>query len=324
MTSYSVLVPFLPRRPEQVLPYAAFVDWTGADRLWQGQAVLVEPFQGFTSAAGAGFRVPTGIGVTLMPLQHPYEAAHRFRSLAMTTGRSVVAGIGPGARSFQRSLLGRPYAEPLTAVREYVTMMRGLLAGEHVSTEGTYFGCDAAMLPAVSPPIELGLGVLRRGMARLAGEVADVAITWLTPARYLRDEVVPALREGAMAAGRAEPRLAALVPVALARPDRDPVGVVLASNAAHMSAPHYIDMLRRAGIELGDDPALAAKRMIEGGAFVHGELDQVQEQLREYRDAGVDEIILNVTGVFGAAGHKAAMDELTTLVSALAPARAAS
>lgn len=318
MTAYSVLMPFLPRRPEQLLPYAALVEWTGAHRLWQGQAMLVEPFQGFAAAAGAGFRVPTGTGVTLMPLRHPYEAAHQARSLALTTGESVVAGFGPGGRSFQQSLLGAPYASPLTAAREYLTIMRGLLDGGTVEFDGTYFSCHASMGPAVAPAIDLGLGVLRPGMARLAGEVADAAVTWLTPPAYLRDTVLPAMREGAEKAGRPVPRLSAIVPVALERPERDAADMVVASNSRHMQAPHYIDMLKKAGIDIaGEELPAAAKRMLEGGAFVHGDLDGITEQLARCRDAGVDEIILNVTGVYNVHGPKSAMDDLKRIISAV-------
>ncbi|MFJ8150144.1 LLM class flavin-dependent oxidoreductase [Streptomyces sp. NPDC096048] len=318
MTAYSVLMPFLPRRPEQLLPYAALVEWTGADRLWQGQAMLVEPFQGFAAAAGAGFRVPTGTGVTLMPLRHPYEAAHQVRSLAMTTGKSVVAGFGPGGRAFQRSLLGTPYASPLTAAREYLTIVRGLLSGKTVELNGEYFSCHAGMVPAVAPRIDLGLGVLRPGMARLAGEVADAAVTWLTPPAYLRDTVRPAMAEGAEKAGRATPRLSAIVPVALERPDHDPTELVVASNSRHMSAPHYIDMLRKAGIDIaGEELPAAAKRMLEGDAFVHGEIDTIVEKLAAYREAGVDEIVLNLTGVFNVHGPKAAMDDLKKILTSV-------
>lgn len=98
--------------------------WSNASRLWQGQSVMIEPHQGFVAAAGGGFRVPTGLGVTLMPLRHPYEAALQARSPAMATGQPVIAGFGPGGRLLQR-----------------------------------------------------WLGVLRPGMAGLAGEVADVAVT---------------------------------------------------------------------------------------------------------------------------------------------------
>ncbi|MBK3566675.1 MULTISPECIES: LLM class flavin-dependent oxidoreductase [unclassified Streptomyces] len=315
---YSVLVPFLPRRTEQVLPFAALVEWTGAARLWQGQSLLMEPFQTFSALAGSGFRVPTGLGVTLMPLRHPFEAAHKVKTLAMATGEEVVAGFGPGAKTFQQSLLGAPYRSQLTAVREYMTVVRGLLSGDPVDFDGEYYTCHAGMGPAMSPPVHLGLGVLRPGMARLAGEVADVAITWLTPAAYVDGVVRPALREGASAAGRAVPRITAMVPVALERPDRDVSDFVLASNAAHMQAPHYIDMLGKAGIDFTEsDSKSAARLMAESGAFVFGNLDQIVKQLDEYRDAGVDEIVLNLTGVCRLYGASAAMDDLKQILAAV-------
>ncbi|WP_308119100.1 LLM class flavin-dependent oxidoreductase [Streptomyces sp. JJ38] len=319
-TALSVLVPFLPRRPEQLLPFAALVDWTPAVRLWQGQAMMVEPFQGFAAAAGTGFRVPTGVGVTLMPLRHPFEAAQQARSLALTTGRSVLTAFGPGGASFQTSLLGAPYASPLTASREYVTIVRGLLAGETVDVRGRYFSCHGALPPAPSPQVGIGLGVLRPGMARLAGEVADAAVTWLTPASYVRGTLRPALEEGARKADRPVPHLTAMVPLALHRPGRDAAELALASNAAHLAAPHYLDMLRRAGIEADtDDARLNAKRIVEGGAFLYGDLDELRSRIAEYHAAGVDEVVLNLTGLCQREGPKAALEDLKTLLTALAP-----
>lgn len=350
MTSYSVLLPFLPRRPEQILPYAGLVHWSNASRLWQGQSVMIEPHQGFVAAAGAGFRVPTGLGVTLMPLRHPYEAALQARSLAMATGQPVVAGFGPGGRALQRSLLGEPYRSPLTAAREYLSIVRGLLAGDAVDVRGEYFSCRAEMPRYPAPDVEIGLGVLRPGMARLAGEVADVAVTWLTPAHYLRDTVLPAMREGAAHApdhragragqagqagkggragetggegtghkGRGTPRLTAIVPLALARPDREPAELALASNAAHLQGAHYIDMLRRSGTDVaGDDPAANAKALVDGGAFLSGDPDELVEKLGAFRDAGVDEVVLNLTGVCNLYGPQAALDETKRILAALA------
>jgi alkanesulfonate monooxygenase SsuD/methylene tetrahydromethanopterin reductase-like flavin-dependent oxidoreductase (luciferase family) len=319
MTEFSVLIPFSPRRPEQVLAYSALVEWSGAERLWQGQAMLVDALHSVAGAAGAGFRVPTGLGVTLMPLRHPYDAAHQVRSLALTTGRPVVAGFGPGQPSFQASLRGAPYASPLTASREYLGIVRGLLAGEVVRTEGAYYSCHGGLPPATPPEIELGLGVLRPGMARLAGEVADRAVTWLTPASYLRETVLPALGEGAAKAGREVPRLTAIVPVALRRPGKEPEQLALASNAAHLAAPHYQDMLRRSGIDVsGNDPLLSAKRLVAGGGFVHGDLADVVAQLDEFRQAGADEVVLNLTGVFNVFGQQAALADLKTILEAVA------
>ncbi|WP_370220245.1 LLM class flavin-dependent oxidoreductase [Kitasatospora sp. GAS1066B] len=315
----SVLVPFVPHRPEHIVPYAAYVQWSPAHRLWQGQATLVEPFQSFAFAAGAGFRVPVGTGVTLMPLRHPYEAALQARSLAATTGHPVVAGFGPGAQVFQQQLLGAPYRSQLGAVREYVTAVRRMLDGEPAEQDGAYFPMHTGLHPLPTPPVEVGLGVLRPRMAELAGELADVAISWLTSADYLGEVVLPALRAGAAAAGRPAPRLVAMVPMALARPDRDPVRLALASNSGHLRMPHYRDMLRRSGIETDpQDLEAGAKALLAGQAFLYGGVEELAASIRAYWAAGVDEVVVNLTGVHQLHGPQATLAELDLIVRAAA------
>jgi 5,10-methylenetetrahydromethanopterin reductase len=312
---YSVMAPFSTIQHEHLLPYAAMVEWTGVHRLWQGQSIAVEPHQAFAAAAGTGLRIPLGTAVTLMPMRHPYEAAVQASSLARITGQSLVSGYGPGPRLFQTMLRGEPYRSQLGAVREYVEIMRGLLDGRQVDVHGDYFTCTGS-IGTTNPKVEIGLGVLRPGMARLAGQVADVAITWLTPAAYLRDTIVPALTEGAREAGRPVPRVVAAVPVALARHGREPAEVALAGNAAHLRGPHYLDMLTRAGVRVADStPLEQAAALVESGAFLVGDLDQLRGALKEFEDAGVDEVALNFTGVHNKSGAKAAMTELRMVLA---------
>ncbi|MFF8646406.1 LLM class flavin-dependent oxidoreductase [Streptomyces sp. NPDC015345] len=317
---YSILMPFGLPRPEPTLPYAALTQWSGAHRLWQGQSMVNQPHHAFTYAAASGFRVPAGLAVTLMPFIHPYEAALQAQTVALTTGHPVAACFGPGGAVAQRSMRGAPYRSPLTASREYLTIVRGLLDGESVEQNGEYFTCHAQMPPGPRPPIEVGLGVLRPGMARLAGEVADTAVTWLTPATYLRDIIVPALREGAEAAGRPVPRLVSIVPVALAAPDRDPAALALASSSGHLQLPHYTDMLRRSGIDTdSSDLASGAAALIEGRAFLYGDSKVLAEEFAAYQEAGVNEIVLNVAGVNGMHGSQAALRELEAILAEVAP-----
>lgn len=314
-----MLIPLVPNVVEQATPFAALVKFSGATRLWQGQSLTIDGFQTFAALAGAGLRVPCGVGVSLMPLRHPFEAALQARSVAAVTGEPFVAGFGPGAPGFRVALGDAPYLSPLTAAREYLEVARGLLAGERVTAAGRYVGCDAALPALPAPPVELGLGVLRPNMARLAGAVADVAITWLAPASYLQGVVAPALQEGADGAGRVRPRLVAMVPVALTRRDHPSVRVALAGSAPHLQAPHYLDMLTRAGLDVrSDDLVHTALAALEGQAIVIGDLDEVLDRLGDFKAAGVDELVLNTTGVANLLGPTAALDDLGSLVARLA------
>jgi alkanesulfonate monooxygenase SsuD/methylene tetrahydromethanopterin reductase-like flavin-dependent oxidoreductase (luciferase family) len=313
----SVQMPVPPTRPAQALPFAALVRDGLAERLWQGQSLRIEPHQMFAYLAAAGYRIPVGIGVSLMPLRHPFESALHAASLAATMGEPIVAGFGPGAAAFQVSLHGAPYASPLTAAREYLTVVRGLLAGEPVDRHGAYFPCHAVLPPMPQARVEIGLGVLRPRMARLAGELADVAITWLTPPRYLAAEVVPALAEGAAVAGRERPRLVTVVPVCLAASGRDPAAITFAATWAHLSMPHYRSMLRRACVDV-DSPA-AAQALLDAGASLYGSPAAIADAVAEYAAAGVDEIVLNPCGVAMRYGLEVAAAELRSILTVSAP-----
>ena len=315
---YSVMLPFPATRVEDVLPYGALVGRTPRAALWQGHAQHLETAHSFVAAAAAGYRVPVGFGVELMPLRHPVAAAYQARSVALATGQRVVAGFGPAPVAYQE-MLGCRYESPLTAAREYVTIVRGLVRGRWVDMAGRYYTCRTRLPRALTAvPVDVGLGVLRPRMAQLAGEVADAAITWLTPAPYLHEVVLPALQEGARRAERPTPRLIALVPTALARPGVRPEELVLASNTVHLAAPHYRDMLARAGVPVGDlGPEALAPLLLDRDIFVHGDLDDVMKRLHAYEDAGVDELVLNLTGLRRLAGDDTAVDQLETLLDAL-------
>ncbi len=143
-------------------------------------------------------------------------------------------------------------------------------------------------------------------MARLAGEIADAAITWLTPASYIRDVIVPELAKGAEAVGRPAPRTVVIVPLALAADDRDPVELAALSNTGHTMLPHYADMLRRSGIETStEDPRGNAEALLAGRAFLYGGETELAARLQEFSAAGADEIVLNVTGVHMRYGERA-------------------
>jgi alkanesulfonate monooxygenase SsuD/methylene tetrahydromethanopterin reductase-like flavin-dependent oxidoreductase (luciferase family) len=316
MTDYSFLVPFVPVQPQQLLPFAALAQWSRTRCLWQGEGGASDSLQMFTYASASGFRTPVGTSVSLMPFGHPLEAALRVRTLAAATGHPVVAGFGPGAKVLQRSLLGSVYRSQLGAVRDYITIVRALLEEGKVQYEGEFYSCWTQIPRLPLPPIEVGLGVLRPGMAELAGEIADVAITWLTSADYVRGTVIPALRKGAEKAGRPVPRVVAIVPVALHAPDRDVTQLALASNAGHMQFPHYIDMLGRSGItvDMKKSPEASAKALVAGGAFLYGDEKELVARLTQFADAGVDEVVLNLTGVAALYGNPVALRETETLL----------
>lgn len=315
----SVLLPVMPLDVRAAMPFAAMVKHSNAHSLWQGQGLLLDSYQLFTALSAAGVGVPMGSGVALIPLRNPLEAAVQINSLMALSKQPMVAGFGPGAKTFQTSVMGRPYASPLTAMREYLNIVRELLTGQAVSQEGQYFTLQAQLPPIHTQIAELGLGVLRPKMAALAGEVADVAITWMCPPSYIAEVLRPGLQAAAESAGRPAPRIVAIVPVARETPGRDHKKILWTGSQVHLGAPHYQDMLARAGIDVRTgSPETSTAQLLAGEVFLGGSLDRIGEGLQSYRAAGVDEVVLNTTGIASVSADEA-LEELATVLTEVTP-----
>ncbi|MDN5932508.1 MAG: LLM class flavin-dependent oxidoreductase [Pseudonocardia sp.] len=312
----AVGTPVQARAPGDVIPFARLAQRTRARRMWFGHSGLLDSQLLIAYFVGRGIDVSYGSSVALIPLQHPYDAALTARSIAVLSGQRYTAGFGPATPALVNAVRGAPYASPRTASVEYASILRELLDGDHVvDVEGEYFVQCGLRRFEPSPPVEVGLGVLRPAMARAAGGAADVAISWLTPPEYLRTVLVPALAEGA--AGRpSPPRLVTLVQVAVRRPGRDPA--VLADFAAglHLQATHYRRMLELARIPLHADPLTSARALVEHGVFLYGSPDEIVSGLHTYREAGAGEIVVKTTGVHMAEGLRAAVDDMVAVFEA--------
>lgn len=297
MGRWSVLLPVAPVHPEQVRPYVELVGSTSYARLWTGQAAALDPLQAIGHVVGSGPGVPVGTAVMLMPLRSPFDAAMQLRTAALATGCPVIAGFGPGSPVLQRAIRGGEYASPRTAAAEYVRAVRTLLGSDDY-LEGQYYPVHVQQPTIEHPPIEIGLGVLRPLMAYTAGQVADVAVTWLAPPAYIRDVLVPELERGARDADRPVPRVVAVVHAAPGVPASSAAGLAYLACAGHLSSPHYADMLTRAGIPTDPrDPLTGARSLVESGTFITGDVAAVASELGTYHRAGVDELVVNVTAL---------------------------
>ena len=315
MPTTSVIYPVQPLDLASVIPYARLAENTSGQRLWCGQSLLVEQHQVFAALAGMGTDLSFGTAVSLMPLRHPLTAAVNAQSTAVLSGRPFIAGIGPGPAQFQKDILGTPYPRPITATRHYITMMRTLLNRDLATSDN---GQQMQLLPFPTPPVEIGLGVLREPMARLAGQHADWAITWLTPHTYLHQHITPAIKHAAAQAGRTPPRLAAVVHCIVTRPGRDLPATALRASHMHLRMPHYTNMLNQAGVPVDPtDPQTGAELLVSHGVVATGTPEHIAATLTNYHTAGADEVIINVGSTHIAEGPGAALRDLSAILTAI-------
>ena len=283
-------------------------------RLWTGQSLMLEPHAALAAVAGHGVRVEVGMSVGVAPLRTPFDAYTQARTVAALMDRPVAAGYGMGTMAMAQALLGRPLAAPARYTADYVADLRALRDPEAVPADRRP---ALRPYPMAAPPVEVGCGVLRPRMARLAGEVADFVVTWLTPRTYLTGTLLPALADGAAAVGTKPPRVVAIVQGAVARPDRNPVRLAQLGCGMHIAQPHYAAMLRAAGVGLTGDRAGDLRAALRSGLFHYGTAEEIAATVTGYRQEGVDEVVLNMASVGLEHGTAAALDDVERVLAAL-------
>ncbi|MEV0120420.1 LLM class flavin-dependent oxidoreductase [Streptomyces sp. NPDC050703] len=306
-----VYYPLQPRDPRQLAPFAKLAA-KSADRLWMGQSLNLDTQQTLAYLLGQGITPALGVGLSLMPLTHPYQAAVAARSLAALSGKPLTAVFGTGSPEFQRALNGAPYDSPLGAAREYVTEVSRLLRGAPGETREGDATAGTRLDPTLGdfPPVETGLGVLRERMARLAADHADVALTWLTPRDHLRDRLLPVLTGGLR-----RPRVVSVVHVVVRRPGRDIPRAVHLAVRNHLSGPHYRRALTAAGVSLTGSDQDIARNLVDHVVVLVGTADEIASNVSTYWAVGIDEVVLN-PGVLMAAGPVEALRDLLEVTAA--------
>ncbi|MFF8643301.1 LLM class flavin-dependent oxidoreductase [Streptomyces sp. NPDC015345] len=296
-----VYYPLQPHHPAQLAPFGQLVARGYADRLWLGESLALGTHQVLAYLAGQGISPALGIGVSLMPLHDPYQAALAARSLAALSGKPLTSVFGTSKPSYVAALRGASYASPLTAAREYMSTVRRLLDNQPVVPQGEYVHTRAQLpLGLAAPHVDVGLGVLRPGMARVAADTADVALTWMTPLPYLRRDLLPVLMGV---------RVISVVPVLVVRPGLEVDEVIWRATHSHVGEGHYRAMLTAAGLgPIADGPAFA-RALVDHGVVLAGSPQTVADEIERYWAAGVDEVVLNPTAL-ETEGPEAALRDL--------------
>jgi F420-dependent oxidoreductase-like protein len=263
----------------------------------------------FAAAAAQTSRI--GLGTAIVPTypRHPIALASQALVLAALAPGRFRLGIGPSHRPTIEGMFGIPMQKPLDHLREYLTILRGLLWEGSTDFQGMHFQVKAALPDGVDPPkTPLPISALRAGAFRLAGEIADGAISWVCPVPYLINTARPALEAGAQAAGRPVPPLIGHIPVALSM-DRAAVRAAARPQLANYARlPFYRGMFEDAGFPIPADNMMPDALLDE--LVVSGTPAEIAARLQAIQAAGVDELLIMRITVADADTEELALIEL--------------
>ncbi|WP_131785207.1 TIGR03564 family F420-dependent LLM class oxidoreductase [Protofrankia symbiont of Coriaria ruscifolia] len=252
---------------------------SGIDSAWSAQAL---GWDALTTLAVAGAQVPAialGAAVVPTPQRHPLVLASQALTAQAASGGRLTLGVGAGIAAMIQGMFGLSADRPAARMREYLTVLSALLRGETVNHRGeTLTAVGAVDAPGTLPPILL-LAALGPAMLRVAGELADGTVTWMTGPRTLADHIVPSVNRAAAAAGRPAPRVIARLVVCVTGNEAEVRGRIAQQFALAGQVPEYRAVLDREG---------AAG---PGDVVVVSDEDGVAGHLRRIADTGVTDFL---------------------------------
>jgi len=284
------------RSVRRVAELATRADALGVHGMFLGTAFGFDPIVALALAGPATTRLQLGTSIVPTWTRHPLVMAQGAATANAACGGRFRLGIGP-SHPFLMRMLGVDYDRPVSHVREYLTIVKTLLAEGRVEHNGERFTLTGFLdvEDAGQPPVLLG--ALREQMCRSAGMLADGVLPWLAPPTWVADVMVPAVQAGAAAAGRAAPPIVATIPCYLSSHPADVRDAARRDLAIYANVPTYTDMLSAAGVP---DAAGAAgtgwtDAMVDA-VIPSGDEDTLATRLAAYLDAGADEVAVSPFG----------------------------
>jgi F420-dependent oxidoreductase-like protein len=252
--------------------------------------------------AAASDRIKLGTGVVPIFSRTPATMAQTAATIDEYSGGRMVLGLGISHRITVENWHGQKIDKPVTQMREYTAAVRAIFRGEPPPESERFPTKFQFMGYSARPDLPIYIAALSPNMLRLAGEIADGVMLWLCCPSYIRDTVVPAVREGLDKAGRSADdfEVVAAVPVALTEEPDAALARFRQDLIPYASLPFYRQMLDAsgfgdeiaafdAGMAAGDPEQAKAglsERMLRDIAGIGGP-DDVQGAVRRYQEAGV-------------------------------------
>lgn len=157
-----------------IVELAVLAEGLGYDRCWvydEGLATR-DVYVTLTAIALATGRMELGPGITNAYTRHPATTATALASLDELSHGRAFLGVGAGG-SLTLGPLGVDRTKPLAAVRDLITMCRGLFTGRPVTSQSSVGSLTNASLGFGRSDIPIWLAGRGPKMLALGGETAD-------------------------------------------------------------------------------------------------------------------------------------------------------
>ncbi|MFV8818337.1 LLM class F420-dependent oxidoreductase [Haliea sp. E17] len=193
-----LLLGYSGKRIEIPLDLIKQAEALGYDSVWTAESYGNDAVTSATWILAHTDKIRVGTSIMQMPSRTPALAAMTAMSLDQLSGGRFIAGIGASGPQVVEGWHGIPYGKPVTRTREYIEIMRQIMArqgpldfqGEvyQVPNKGpgtTGLGKPLKSILDPSPDIPIYTASITPAGLRCAGELADgVFPVWMDPNQY--------------------------------------------------------------------------------------------------------------------------------------------
>jgi len=286
---------------------------SGVDSVWVAEGHYArDAWTTLSAIAVRTRRVRLGTGVVPVFTRHPALLAMSFATLDELSGGRAIVGIGSGERNNMKDELDYDFRSPLSAVREAIAIIRGMLSGEPVGMEGRIFSArDIRLSVPVKREIPIYAAAVGPKMLELVGELADGVYYPQTSPMFI-SQAADRIAAGAERVGRSPGAIdrAAMIIASVHEDPQVARQVPRGLLATLLAVPEGEHILSHNGMD-GEQAGLIRRALREEGmraAVKHvteemvdrltasGTTEQVSEQIRALVDAGLDHPVLSAIG----------------------------
>jgi F420-dependent oxidoreductase-like protein len=237
-------------------------------------------------AAVVGAAVPgLGVGTSVVPInpRHPLIITSLAQTAQAASHGNFSLGLGLGGHDPERQAFGMSWPNPITRLREHLTVVRSVFDTGAVDFAGGEISAHPIWPVHVAggAPIPVYVAAMAPKALQVTGELADGTMPYLAGPRTIAEFIEPAIAKSAADAGRPKPRIIAQVPAILS--DDVDAGQNFAAERLSFfeTIPSYQKVIAREAVASAADLAAV------------GTTASVRHQLQSYLDAGATDVVLS-------------------------------
>lgn len=247
----------------------------GYSSVWFSDGVGMDPLTLIGAVGRAEPGIELGTGVVRTWPRHPMVLAQQALTTNALIGGRLALGIGPSHKPAVESGWGLSFDRPISHLRDYLSILLPLVAGERVDFDGERHSAHGELRIGGGVGLPVLIAALGPQMLRLAGRMAAGTITTMAGPRTLTADICPTILEAAAGAGRPTPRVVAALSVCVTH------DVLTARERA-----------ARGTRQMAAFPSYAALVEREGGpALLAGDEDDLDEAVAALVAAGVTDLL---------------------------------